>query len=203
MFCKNCGTKINKNEKYCYKCGNKIEKIQEKSTFEDNNIIFQLKPIFNVAYILLNNIPLLAIYILFIYTILINIENNYILKNLYPIIIILVILYFIIKLLCEKIRHDQLEYNFYNTKVEYKDAFINIEIKTLEYKYIREVSMTQNILERLFNIGTIRIYTSASTTTYDRKNSRGQNGIYIHCINNIQEQYNKIKEIIDEDTTDE
>ena len=64
--------------------------------------------------------------------------------------------------------------------------------------------MSQNILERAFSIGKIKIYTNASsgvnTGYYNR--TRGINGIYIHCVDNVQEQYRIIKQIIDEGTPD-
>lgn len=41
--------------------------------------------------------------------------------------------------------------------------FLNKEIKKIKYKNIREITMNKNILERIFNIGTITIFTNAST----------------------------------------
>ena len=105
-----------------------------------------------------------------------------------------------------KKQYNNLEYNFYATKVEYVDGFLNKEEKELKYKHIREVTMTQSILERLCAIGTIRIFTNASSGDYGNNrnnNMNGRNGIYIHCVKNVQEQYKKIKEIIDEGTPEE
>ena len=114
--------------------------------------------------------------------------------------------YVAIKLIFEKLQYDALEYNFYATKVEYKDGFLNKEEKELKYKYIREVTMNKSILERIFNIGTIRIFTNASSgTTYNSKHNKmyGKNGLAIHCIKDVKEQYQKIKNIIDEGTENE
>ena len=91
-------------------------------------------------------------------------------------------------------------------KVEYKDGFLNKEEKELKYKYVREVTMSQNILERLCCIGTIRIFTNASSGVYNGGNHgsmRGRNGIYIHCVDDVEEQYKIIKQIIDEGTPEE
>ena len=124
-----------------------------------------------------------------------------------PMIIIgIVIVCVAIKLIFEKIQYDNLEYNFYATKAEYIDGFLNKEQKELKYKYIREVTMTQNILERIFHIGTIRIFTNASSgMTYNNKHNKmyGKNGLAIHCIENVKEQYQKVKDIIDEGTPEE
>ena len=65
--------------------------------------------------------------------------------------------------------------------------------------------MSQGIFERIFKIGTIRIFTNATSGVYNGRNHngmRGRNGIYIHCIENVKEQYEKIKQIIDEGSED-
>jgi len=86
------------------------------------------------------------------------------------------------------------------------DISLNKEEKELKYKYVREVTMNQNIFERLFNIGTIKIFTNASSGGYPTRrhnNMQGKNGIYIHCVENVKEQYETIKGIIDEGTPEE
>lgn len=73
--------------------------------------------------------------------------------------------------------------------------------KEVKYKNIREVTMSQNIFERFFKIGTIRIYTNASSGGYNGNNHRnmsGKNGIIIHCVTDLREKYKNVKEIIDE-----
>ena len=52
MFCKKCGTEMNDTARFCHKCGTKrIEKQeQRKKIEEENRIIGQLKPKFNILY---------------------------------------------------------------------------------------------------------------------------------------------------------
>ena len=125
-------------------------------------------------------------------------------SNIIGITLGIIAIYIIIKMIFEKIQYDHYEYNFYNTKVEYIDGFLNKEEKELKYKYVREVTMNQNIIERLFKLGTIRIFTNASSgynSAYGGNNSmRNRNGIYIHCVTNVKEKYETIKEIIDKGT---
>ena len=96
-------------------------------------------------------------------------------------------------------QYNDLQYDFYATKIEYKDE------KELKYKYIREVTLNKSIIERMFNMGTIRLFTNASSGMVNSKNHKaaGKNGIYIHCVKDAQEQYKKIKEMIDEGTENE
>ena len=211
MFCKNCGAEINDDARFCPKCGNdkQGEKKVSKKVVEDNQIKKQIKPEFNWPYKIITTFgtALVYLFIVFFYFFA-EIEED--LLFISPIISFIMIgvavLYVLIKLLLGKLQYDDLEYNFYATKVEYKDGFLNKEEKELKYKYIREVTMTQNILERIFNIGTIRIFTNASSGNYGygrNHNMRGKNGIFIHCVKNVKDEYNKVKEIIDEGTPED
>ncbi len=202
MFCKNCGLEMDSNAKFCSKCGTprSMEQPQVRKVIEDNNIKFQLKPKFNLIYdFIINSLYVLcygAILIIYAYTF-----------NLWVIMISIIVIITSIKTLLDKKQHDSLEYNFYATKVEYKDGFFNKEQKELKYKYIREITMSQNILERICGIGTIRIFTNASNYQYNIYRNRNReiikNGIYIHCVDNVEEKYKIIKQIIDEGTPEE
>ena len=96
-------------------------------------------------------------------------------------------------------QYDNIRYDFYGNRVEYIDGFLNRERKELKYKYVREVTMSQNVLERLCGIGTIKI----STNAFSHNSMRGMNGIFIHCVEDVEEQYKIIKQIIDEGTPEE
>jgi uncharacterized membrane protein YdbT with pleckstrin-like domain len=112
----------------------------------------------------------------------------------------------LIKLIFENMQYKHYEYNFYNTKLEYIDGFLNKEEKELKYKYIREVTMSQNIIERLFGIGKIKVFTNASSGMNNGaygNSMRNRNGIQIHCVENVAEQYKKVKELIDNGSQDE
>ena len=204
MFCRNCGTEISDVAKFCPKCGNRINREQEpsKKIIEDNNIRFALKPEFNLPYKMLN-----AIWTGLLWVILIVVEfGEYgISTEFIMFLIAFFIIYIILNLVFGKKQYDKLEYNFYSTKVEYIDGFFNKEQKELKYKYIREVTMSQNILERFCGIGKIKIFTNASSGygTYNNHNSGGRNGVYIHCVVDVEEQYKAIKQIINEGTLED
>ena len=196
MFCKNCGAEMNDTARFCPKCGyDRMGEVTfaKREIAEDNRIRFQLKPKFNLPYKVITTLIRALIYLFiirFCFTNLWEFLSEYPIKLL--IFFGIMLLYTIIKLILEKKQHDDLEYNFYTTKVEYKDGFLNKEEKELKYKYVREVTMHQSVLERMFDIGTISIYTNAS--------SGNTNGIYIHCVKDVQQQYKILKQIIDEGT---
>ena len=199
MYCKNCGFKLDEDSRFCSKCGLNLSNSNSSNnkTLNDDKVIFSLKPKFDLLYkVLKEGGSLLIVLFLFSYSSLYILEGSLI----FAIILLIVILYLVIKLPIEKKQYDNLVYNFYKTKVEYKDGFINKEEKELKYKYIREVVMSQNILERFCGIGTIKIFTSASTGYNSRRGNMGsQNGIYIHCVPNVNKQYKRIKQIINQE----
>lgn len=209
MFCKNCGAEMNDNARFCPKCGSDKsgEQVQTKEIKKDNEIKFQLKPEFNLMYKLTKSIGNVILYLILLFLV---VPSLFVLLLLFPITIIIAVAIIAgiigIKIIFDKKQYDNLEYNFYATKVEYIDGFLNREEKELKYKYIREVTLSQSILERICGIGTIKIFTNASSDMYMGRNHnslKGKNGIYIHCVRGVQEQYKKIKQIIDEGTSEE
>ena len=217
MFCKKCGAEISEGGRFCPKCGYDTQtgKAQDRekqkvNVVEDNVVKFQVKPTFHLGYKLLTNFGKAILYTFLIWFFFIgefdDIEeiDIHILTTIGLIILGIIVVYVIIRLIFEKIQYKHYEYNFYNTKVEYIDGFFNKEQKELKYKHIREVALGQNILQRMFNIGTIRIFTNA-TSGYmgNNKASRNMNGLQIHCVQNPKEQYQKVKELIDAASSDE
>ena len=71
----------------------------------------------------------------------------------------------------------------------YKDSFINLAEKEVKYKNIREITMRQTFFQRLFNLGTIILFTNAETGF--------GNGIFINNVENVKDVYNQIKTVVD------
>lgn len=207
MFCKKCGTEINDDAAFCPKCGYEIGSVRtvKNEVVEDGVVKYQVKPQFKLGYKLITNLGRGILY-LFIFSVyfLSDIDEaknaGEIFATIMGIFVGILIVYVLIKLIFEKIQYDHYEYNFYNTKVEYIDGFLNKEEKELKYKFVREVTMSQNVIERLFGIGKIKIFTNASSGgnggAYGNS-MRSKNGIQIHCVENVGEQYKRVKELID------
>lgn len=188
MFCEKCGSKLDTNSIFCANCGTKVNNQDSTNkAINDSTIILTVKPTFKFIYQFLPSfiVCLIILFIPFISLIYTNI-TTFLLLTLFLVIFFTIILSII--LVITKKQYDSYTYNFYKTKVIYIDSFLNISEKEVKYKYIREVTMTQTFIQRLFNIGTIWLYTNAESGL--------NNGIRIISVENVSDVYNKIKSTI-------
>lgn len=191
MFCEKCGTHLPDDAGFCSNCGNNIGETQTTKTnekIEDNQVQLRVKPTLKFGYKVLPSIIMSILFILlFIFPFFI-IEP---LIGFIALIISIVVLVFliVIETLIKMKEFNSYTYDFYKTKVIYRDSFLNVSEKEVKYKHIREIIMSQSFIQRFFNIGTVVLYTNADTVN--------GNGIYIHNLENVQEVYKNIKVIVD------
>ena len=194
MFCEKCGTQLPDNAAFCTKCGASTvngakasEKVEEK--ISDTEVQLNVKPTFKFGYILL---PSLICYIIIALIISVPFFATEV-PIAGAIILIAMLLVFAlilaIQTFIKKKQFDNYTYNFYKTKVIFRDSFLNLSEKEVKYKYIREVTMRQTFIQRWFNIGSIILFTNAETGF--------GNGIFINCVEDVQNVYKNIKTIID------
>ena len=170
MICNNCG------EKYagdiCPNCNKKDSKYTINSEF-------------NLAYSICEDIILLIEISLVVFVMFYSrIKTVDIRIIVYFCCMALVIF---VKTIIKMINYKYVSYNFYEDKVEYVDVKFNKEEKSLKYNDIKQVSYKQNLLEKMFKIGTILILT----------NGYGQESIIrIKYIEDSYNKYKKVKEII-------
>ena len=198
MYCKKCGTEMGNSARFCHMCGYDSmgeETHLKKKINMDSEIKFQVKTKFNISYELIQLLPI-AIYCTVIVFCVFLYCKRY-MKNYYVVLLStlsIMLLCIIIEIIIQKVRYKKINYNFYTTRVEYCRDFLGEEEKELSYKNVKEVVMHQNVIEKIFNIGTIKIYTNASGK---------DNGIHIYYVENVQQQYKIIKQIIDDGILEE
>lgn len=211
MYCKNCGNKLNENDMFCGNCGHPTTLMQkeeldvlkshetERTKVDDNTMLFQVKPTFKLGYRLLIHIrglrvllPVMLLFLIPLYGegILKKIIDENPLSTIIFYIIFFIIIYVAIKTILDYFQYKELEYNFYNKKIVYKNGFLNKIEKEIQYKDIKEINTYEGVLERMFKLGIIIISTSASSAG---------NGLLIHSVENVNEEYQKIN-ILKEET---
>ena len=185
MFCSKCGSENQNDAKFCEKCGNPFSVKQEKVVVEDNQILLKVKPTYKFVYNSLATILKLFIAMIFVAVCLcvyIGIGAGILISILILALASIGIVWF------DKKTFEAMTYDFYRTKLVYRDSFLNIAEKEVKYKYIRETIVSQGVFERMFGIGKIALFTNAETGM--------SSGILLRNIENVQEYYQNIKKII-------
>lgn len=197
MFCQNCGEQLENGIKFCTRCGKLIDidnlQINPKEMPSDTDILLELKPVFNLKYCIVKNLPIFICIIifpliLFLVSIIFGAEPIW-LTIILGLMIVFGIAGFMIGIFLEKKQIKNINYKFYNKKLEYSDSFLNKAEKVVKYKNIREVVFRRTIFERMFGFGSIKLYTSADAGV--------DNGVIISCLENSEEVYKKVKTLID------
>ncbi len=191
MFCEKCGTQLPDTAAFCTNCGASVAKTKNiEERLPDTEIQLRVEPSFKFGYIILTTIlPPLMIYGILLLISLLPLFMLNIGMGIATILICFGILVITlgIKTIINKKQYDNICYDFYKTKVIYKDSFLNLSEKEVKYKYIREVTMKQTLVQRYFNIGNIILFTNAE--------SGHGNGICIVNVENVQDVYRNIKSI--------
>lgn len=84
-------------------------------------------------------------------------------------------------------QYKNISYTFYDDLMVYEDKFLNQHKKTIRYENIKEVEIRRRIWDRMLGYGVIIIYTSAENRN---------NGLILYGIDNPQEKYDRIQEIL-------
>ena len=189
MFCPKCGTSLHQEASFCSKCGANVNKENIVNLNKENveDLLFEIRPNFNLYYILF---PYIILYFVFFLACMIFYGSiNIYAGFLISLVVLIVFLFvFVIKLIMTKKHYMHCCYKIYNDKIIYKDRFLNYVDKEIKYVNIREIFMKQSYLQRFFNIGNIVLYTSAD--------GEYVNGIVITDVKDVMNVYNNLKEII-------
>jgi len=193
MFCMNCGTKLADDAAFCTNCGNAVasttkkEKVKEKII--DDKVELNVKPTFKFWFMAIPYVVVLLVLIApFLLMLSTEAKGGELVLGILLFLGVPVLLFMAIILFLVKKQYKAYNYDFYKTKVIYRDSFINISEKEVKYKNIREVSLRRGLIQRGFNLGTIVLYTNAETGY--------ANGIMINNVENAEQVYKNIKELI-------
>jgi Tfp pilus assembly protein PilZ len=82
-------------------------------------------------------------------------------------------------------------YHLFPNHINYQESFLNAEEKEFSYERVTETALRRNILQRMFNVGTVVLLTPATGSP-----SQMHSGLKLQDLENPQETYKQIKEIL-------
>ena len=140
MFCERCGTQLPDTAEFCTNCGTSIARGGKKPTAEkipDTEIRLRVQPSFKFGYMVLPSLIIYGIIILIFSLIMGTISAG---VGLVVFLVCFVILALIlgIKTALNKKQYDSFCYDFYKTKVIYRDSFLNLSERSEERRVGKE-----------------------------------------------------------------
>lgn len=196
MFCTKCGSSLEDTARFCDKCGNPTgggtvaNNVATREKVVDDEVKIFVKPKFKAMYHMLGAI--ISAIIMGLFFGLMGFASGEFLVGIILMLFMIVLIVGIagIGVIFKKMQMKKMEYAFYNTKVCYRDSFLNQVEKEVKYKHIRECVLTRTIMDRIFGFGRIILFTNAETGF--------ANGIMIPCVENSEEVYRQIKALLDD-----
>jgi membrane protein YdbS with pleckstrin-like domain len=89
--------------------------------------------------------------------------------------------------------YERTEYTFYPDKLDYYEGFFTVEEKTIALHRVTEVNLRKGIFQSKHGLGTILLSTPATSAGTGRASA----GIRIHDVENPDENYQRIKELVE------
>lgn len=194
MFCSKCGAQLEDSARFCDKCGNPmngapVSQNTVKEKIPDTEVVLRVKPEFNFLYSNIGSI--IAAIMVIVMTLLMSFDVGFVAFGTGLFIAGIIMVFAIIGSFFRKAQINNMRYDFYRTKIEYSDSFLNKAEKEVKYKHIRETVLSRGIFERLFGFGSVILYTNAESGL--------GNGIVISCLKNSEQVYKQIKDLLNND----
>lgn len=194
MFCAKCGNVLEDNARFCDKCGtatmaNNYNTPNVATKIVDDEVQLSIKPTYKSIYFMWSTY--VAIALMMIFFIIVSIASGSWIGFVVGVVISLIVLGIkAVSLIFKKKQLQYMKYDFYKTKIEYSDSFLNKAEKEVKYKYIRECVLSRTISDRIFGFGRIVLFTNAE--------SGYGNGILIPFVENSENIYRQIKVLLDD-----
>jgi len=206
MYCEKCGSQVLDTDKFCEKCGNNLTGEVKKETekiINKDEVLLEIKPTTKISCFILPNLvfEFISVFCAIAFMLLVfwwigsspeadpmvtRISIMCVLGIGGAVALIWTVMILLSAFLAKK-QNQKLVYIFYPDRVVAKDSFLGRAQVEMKYKYIREAGCIQSITQRMFKVGTIKLYSNAEG---------GAGGLNIKDIEEVENNYQAIKEII-------
>lgn len=204
MFCKECGTKIDDDAKFCSNCGTSTSLVEteKKATYDSGLPLITARPVF-IPWVTIASVIPIQIFMtiwaggFFGGFSMFGIEALGLdLPTWFPFVFFASLAFFGIPFLtyyAKKKTYEKTEYKFFSDRLEFAEGFWTVENKTVKYRNVTEANLRKGVIQKKYGLGTIILSTPASGFSQ----GRAWSGIRIADIENPDQVYNKILQLID------
>ncbi len=104
----------------------------------------------------------------------------------------------------KKLNYSRTEYRFFDDHLEFEEGFFSINKKVIQFRDVKEVTMRQGILQRIYGLGTIYLATLATGSSPSFRpftalgfgNVSGS-GISVRDIRDPDRAFDQIRQLVD------
>jgi membrane protein YdbS with pleckstrin-like domain len=204
MFCKNCGSKLDEQAKFCSSCGTavSVDGGAPRVKAQEAKLMLSTKPVFVPLVVLLTIVPLQLFFTVWAGLFFGGFAKmgmeffKIVTPDWVPFVLCGSIVFFgfpFVFYLVKKITYMRTTYNFYSDRLEYSEGFWTSENKVIKYKNVTEINLRNGIMQKMFNLGTIILSTPATGGVRGRAIS----GIKLADLKNSEAIYNELLKILD------
>jgi uncharacterized membrane protein YdbT with pleckstrin-like domain len=204
MFCRECGTNIENDAKFCSNCGTATSSTEsvKKPAYDTGLPIITARPMF-IPWVTIASVIPIQIFMtvwaggFFGGFSMFGIEAlGLSIPTWFPFVFFGGLAFFGIPLLtfyAKKRTYEKTEYKIYSDRLEFAEGFWTVENKTVKFKNVTEANLRRGVIQKNYGLGTVALSTPATGF----QQGRARSGIRISDIQNPEHVYNKILELID------
>jgi membrane protein YdbS with pleckstrin-like domain len=104
----------------------------------------------------------------------------------------------------KKLNYSRSEYRFFEDKLEFQEGFFSLNKKVIEYRDVKEVTLRNGILQRIYGLGTIYLATLATGSSGTSNpfvalgfGNVSASGVYVRDIQGSDRVFDQIRQLID------
>lgn len=184
MICPNCKAKISKNDDVCKACGLKL-KLSHKPM---DDWIATVTPKFQLLYELIPSLQEIFIFLLTLCVGTFATDKFQVPKIYTRYACAFLIVLFAIEICIRFLKNRKMRYHIYQNRIVFEYSFFRHGIYELLYENVMDIEYSQRLLEKMFGMGSIRIYADRSVCR----------GIVLYRIPNGKVLYRNMKKLIQE-----
>lgn len=207
MYCHQCGLEIPDQSQFCSTCGSAqqagvSQPAAPRMVQDSGEPQFQLRPVFVPSLQVLGHIPIFLFLGLWGGLFFGGFSQVFLqfadlgIPTWFPFVFFGAVFAFVLPIVSFRVNkktYARTEYTFFADKLDYFEGFFTVEEKTIALHRVTEVNLRKGFFQQKHGLGTILLSTPATSAGAGRASA----GIRIHDVENPDENYKRIKELIE------